>query len=124
VLNLGISFYNILLRRVPMKKPVLFMIIILLTSCSPGKDNKIKNGDIIFHESRSSQGRELELATGSKYTHMGIIFIKNGKKYVYEAVQPVTITPLDRWVNRGRGGHYVIKRLKTVSYKHLRAHET
>jgi hypothetical protein len=33
---------------------------------------------------------------------------------VYEAVQPVKITPLDRWIAKGKGGHYMIKRLKNA----------
>jgi hypothetical protein len=28
-----------------------------------------------------------------------------------EAVQPVKSTPLDEWIARGKGGHYVVKRL-------------
>ena len=31
---------------------------------------------------------------------------------MYEAVQPVKVTPLDRWIARGENGHFVIKRLK------------
>jgi len=31
---------------------------------------------------------------------------------VYEAVQPVKLTPLKDWIKRGEGLHYVVKRLK------------
>ena len=31
---------------------------------------------------------------------------------VYEAVQPVKLTPLDDWIKRGENGHFVVKRLK------------
>lgn len=34
--------------------------------------------------------------------------------YVFEAVQPVKITSLDKWIARGKDGHYVIKRLKNA----------
>ena len=37
----------------------------------------IQDGDIIFQNSNSSQSKAIELATKSKYTHMGIIFKKN-----------------------------------------------
>lgn len=72
----------------------------------------IQDGDIIFHNSKSSQSKAIELATKSKYTHMGIIF-KNtaGQYYVYEAVQPVKFTPLKKWIKRGNGSHFIIKRL-------------
>lgn len=72
----------------------------------------VQDGDIIFHNSKSNQSKAIELATKSKYTHMGIIFKKNdGKYYVYEAVQPVKFTPLKEWIERGNGSHFVIKRL-------------
>jgi len=32
------------------------------------------NGDIIFQTSRSSQSKAIQLATNSKYSHMGIIY--------------------------------------------------
>lgn len=75
---------------------------------------KIKNGDLIFQTSLSGQSKAIQLATKSKYSHCGIIYSHNGKFYVYEAVQPVKSTPLDQWIARGKGGHYVIKRLKNA----------
>ncbi len=45
---------------------------------------------------------------------MGIIYENNGQFLVYEAVQPVKLTPLKEWVNRGENGHYVVKRLKNA----------
>ena len=45
---------------------------------------------------------------------MGIIFENNGQFFVYEAVQPVKLTPLKEWINRGENDHYVIKRLKNA----------
>ncbi len=43
---------------------------------------------------------------------MGIIYQKDNELYVFEAVQPVKLTPLNDWVKRGENGHYVVKRLK------------
>jgi hypothetical protein len=71
-----------------------------------------KTGDIIFHTSLSSQSQAIQIATKSKYSHCGIVFEKEGVFYVYEAVQPVKITPLDQWIARGEKGHYTLKRLK------------
>ncbi len=75
----------------------------------PGKI--IQNGDIIFQTSTSGQSKAIQLATKSKYSHIGIIYEIGGKYFVYEAVQPVKLTPLQDWINRGENGHYVIKRL-------------
>ncbi len=76
--------------------------------------DEIKNGDLIFQISRSGQSKAIQLATNSKYSHCGIIFKENGQFYVFEAVQPVKLTPLDKWIARGEKGHYVIKRLKNA----------
>ncbi len=73
--------------------------------------NEIQNGDIIFQTSKSSQSKAIQLATNSKYSHMGIIYNIEGQLFVYEAVQPVKMTPLNEWINRGENGHFVIKRL-------------
>ena len=75
-------------------------------------ESKINNGDIIFQTSKSRQSKAIQLATNSEYSHMGIIYIIDGQSYVYEAVQPVKLTPLDEWINRGKDKHYIIKRLK------------
>lgn len=75
---------------------------------------KIKDCDIIFQISLSSQSKAIQKATRSKYSHCGIIYENNGKYYVYEAVQPVKLTPLDKWIARGKDGHYVIKRVKNA----------
>lgn len=77
-------------------------------------NNQIQNGDIIFQTSLSNQSKAVQLATGSKYSHMGIIYKNEGAFFVYEAVQPVKLTPLQEWIKRGAKGHYVIKRLKNA----------
>ena len=77
-------------------------------------NNVIKNGDLIFQTSLSGQSKAIQLATKSKYSHCGIVFNDNGQFYVIEAVQPVKSTPLDKWIARGKDGHYVIKRLKNA----------
>jgi hypothetical protein len=77
-------------------------------------DEYIKNGDVIFQTSKSSQSKAIQLATNSKYSHMGIIYENDGEYFVYEAVQPVKLTPLAEWIERGENGHYVIKRLENA----------
>ena len=76
--------------------------------------DEIKEGDLIFQTSLSRQSKAIQLATKSKYSHCGIIYKMNGQYYVFEAVQPVKATPLDKWIARGENGHYVIKRLKNA----------
>ena len=74
-------------------------------------ENEYENGDIIFQTSTSSQSKAIQIATESKYSHCGLLF-NEGQWLVYEAVQPVKMTPLNEWIKRGENGKYVIKRLK------------
>lgn len=105
-------------------KNCLFLIAVLL-SCKNRDSEKspilknvvsteIKSGDIIFQTSISSQSEAIQLATNSKYSHLGIVF-KNGNQLdVFEAVELVKLTPLNDWIARGKGGKYVVKRLKNA----------
>ncbi len=76
--------------------------------------HEIKNGDLIFQTSLSGQSNAIQLATKSKYSHCGLIYKDGNNFYVFEAIQPVKRTPLDKWIARGQGGKYVIKRLKNA----------
>lgn len=101
----------------------LFFIIAFVNSNPVNKANKTKesqafqNGDIIFQTSESKQGEAVRIASNSKFSHCGIVFIEKGKTYVYEAVQPVKITPLEDWIVQGRDSKYVVKRLKSSETK-------
>ena len=79
----------------------------------PSKE-ELRNGDIIFHASKSDQSKAIQLATGSEYSHCGIVYIEAGKTYVVEAVQPVKRTPFEEFVKRGEDGAYVVKRLRNA----------
>ena len=70
-----------------------------------------KTGDVIFQSSKSGQGHAIQLATGSIYSHVGMIFLMKGEPTVFEAVQPVKITELKDFTSRGNG-HFVVTRLK------------
>lgn len=75
----------------------------------------LRDGDIIFQTSQSKQCEAVRIATNSKFSHCGIIYDIKGEKYVYEAVQPVKITPLKEWISHGQGNAYLVKRLKNAS---------
>jgi hypothetical protein len=76
-------------------------------------ETQLHDGDIIFHHSRSAQSRAIQLATNSPYSHMGMLYRRRGRWFVFEAVGPVKFTPLDEWSRRGEGGHFVVKRLRS-----------
>ncbi len=76
----------------------------------------LRSGDIIFQSSTSGQSAAVQLATHSKYSHCGMIWIDKKdeaeKVMVIEAVQPVKITPLKEWVKMGDDDTYAVRRLK------------
>lgn len=72
----------------------------------------LDEGDLIFQESSSSQSAAIQKATQSRYSHMGVIFFRDGKPFVLEAARTVQFTPFSEWAERGIRQHYVIKRLK------------
>ena len=76
---------------------------------------KLQNGDIIFQSSESGQSKAVSIATHSKYTHCGIVFVDKNKIVIYEAVQPVKVTVMDEWIKHGTGNKYIVKRLKNAS---------
>jgi hypothetical protein len=43
---------------------------------------------------------------------MGIVYLRDDKPFVFEAVQPVKLTPLDEWTARGERQQFVAKRLR------------
>lgn len=72
----------------------------------------IREGDIVFSGSTFGQGAAIIAATGSPYTHCGIVFEKNGRLMVLEAVQPVGVTTLKNFISRGRPENFTARRLK------------
>ena len=97
----------------------LIAIAVFLASCTTVVQppaTGLQNGDIIFHTSNSGQSKVIQLATGSEYSHCGIIYKEEQKTYVIEAVQPVKRTPFEEFVKRGENNAYVVKRLKNADH--------
>lgn len=80
----------------------------------PLASTALMDGDLIFQTSRSSQSLAVQRATGSAYSHMGMVVVQGGQPQVLEAVATVRTTPLAQWVARGVGGHHVVKRLRNA----------
>ncbi len=97
-----------------MKRLASFVALLVLPAVAVAGELRVqlRDGDLVFQQSPSSQSKAISLATGSRYTHMGIVFFEEGAPWVYEAIQPVSRTPLAAWVARGVNGHVVVKRLR------------
>ena len=78
---------------------------------------EVKEGDVIFQTSQSQQSPLIQIATGSRISHCGIIVMKNGKPYVLETLKTLVVTPLDKFIARGEGGKYWLKRSKKENVK-------
>ena len=70
----------------------------------------VREGDVIFQTSQSSQSPLIQLGTRSHITHCGIVVMNNGKPYVLESLKILVLTPLDEFVARGKDGKYWLKR--------------
>lgn len=75
-------------------------------------EQKFQEGDIIFQTSNSLQSQAIQIATNTKFSHVGIIMKYSGKLVVLEAVQPIKITSIKNWIAHGEGKTYSLKRLK------------
>lgn len=77
-------------------------------------DQHYQTGDIIFQSSESPANKAIELATHSKFSHVGVIFEYQNDLQVLEATNPVSMTPLAKFIKRG-DGKYVVLRLKEAN---------
>lgn len=85
------------------------------TAASVGALPQLRDGDIVFHSSRSSQSTAIWMASGSLYTHMGMIKNRDGIPYVLEAVGPVREISLQDWIAEGLGGRLSVMRFKDLT---------
>ncbi len=97
-------------------KQLLLLLLLLCSACARRlpDEGSLRDGDLIFQTSRSTQSRAIQLATGSQWSHCGILYRHEKRWVVLEAVQPVKITPLEEWIARGEQGRYVVKRLRNA----------
>lgn len=95
------------------------IVLSMLIGCTSGEHElgklDLRDGDIIFHTSKSGQSIAIQRATRSRYSHMGMIVHRSGKPFVLEAVATVRYTPLAEWIKRGEGEHFVVMRLTDTS---------
>jgi hypothetical protein len=70
------------------------LVILLLSGCfSTSAEPDLRDGDIVFQTSKSSQSIAVQRATRSRYSHMGIVVQRDGKPFVFEASATVRFTP-------------------------------
>lgn len=82
----------------------------------------VREGDVIFQTSQSRQSPLIQIGTRSHITHCGIVVIKDGKPYVLETLKTLVLTPLDKFIARGKDGKYWLKRSNRENIKIKYAH--
>ena len=82
----------------------------------------VREGDVIFHTSQSSQSPLIQIGTRSHITHCGIVVIKDGEPFVLETLKTLVLTPLDKFIARGKDGKYWLKRSDRENIKIEYAH--
>lgn len=82
-------------------------------------EKKISEGDVIFIQSQTQQAKAIAEATGSLWTHVGIIIKQAGSWQVAEAVGPLQVNSLKSFIGRSRNGSYKVMRFKPFSPRML-----
>lgn len=96
--------------------PALFSAYLWLTAASLMTLPALKDADIVFHTDDTSQTLAIMMASGSFYTHTGMIKIgAEGEPYVIEAVGPVREIPLRAWLAKSVAGRLTILRVKDLT---------
>lgn len=75
----------------------------------------LQTGDIIFQISPLFQHRVMGWLGQSKINHCGIIVKENDRFYVLEMLRRAEKTPLEQWIQRGKGGKFIVGRLRSLS---------
>jgi hypothetical protein len=87
-----------------MKRLLVILSVLLSVSVYTYADGyqDFKEGDIVFQISKSKQSPLIQYATGSLWSHCGIIIMKGDQPYVLEASNVVKLTHINEWTNKGR----------------------
>ena len=91
----------------------IFAVWLRVTAADVSKLPPLKTGDIVFQTDTSGQALAIITASGSPFSHVGIVYMDaKGVPVVWEAVGPVKKTPLAEWISHGRGGRLQVMRFK------------
>jgi hypothetical protein len=100
----------------------LSLLLSLDAQAAKGKLSDARAGDLIFHQSQSAQSKAILEATGSPWSHVGIILEDgSGGWMVAEAAMPVRLVSLASFIKRGRNHDYRIYRARSLKPSQLPA---
>lgn len=94
-----------------MRKLLLIVCVLLCASCRRGGDlSALREGDVVFIETRSFQSKFIKLGMMSIWSHCGIAVDTPEGVQIMEADTTVRILPVEKFINRSVGKKYIIKR--------------
>ena len=84
---------------------------LLLASCSNSiDDTNLREGDVVFIESQSSQSPYIKVGTMSKWTHCGVIVDTPEGLKVLEASKTVRLTPFSSFIGAAKNENWTLMR--------------
>lgn len=87
----------------------------LIVAQANAKVPALQSGDLIFQMSQGPQAKAILEATGSSWSHVGIILEDQGQLVVAEASAPVRMVSLQSFINRGKNRDYRIYRARNFT---------
>ena len=94
-----------------MKKLLLILFVLLCASCRREGDlSSLREGDIVFIETRSFQSKFVKMGMMSIWSHCGIAVNTPEGVQIMEADTTVRILPIERFIDKSVGKKYIIKR--------------
>ncbi len=104
-----------------MKYVVLLMLFCLVFKAQSAPLSYLpQTGDLVFQSLPHNEVIDaIEGASGSPYSHCGIVVDVDGDWKVLEAVGPVKETPLAEWIAQGRERKLAVHRLKPKFRRHI-----
>ncbi len=87
-----------------------------LTTYYTKPDNTVtfQDGDIIFQSLSGDLPQHISGITQSPINHCGIVVVEKGNIFVIEASSDVCKTPIEEWVQRGKGKKFALMRMKGI----------
>lgn len=96
-----------------MKWMFILISMLLFASCNNSiDDTNLREGDIVFIESQSSQSPYIKVGTMSKWTHCGVVVDTPQGLKVLEASKNVRLTPFVDFIGAAKNDNWCVKRPK------------
>ena len=94
-----------------MKWMFILISMLLFASCNNSiDDTNLREGDIVFIESQSSQSPYIKVGTMSKWTHCGVVVDTPQGLKVLEASKTVRLTPFADFIGAAKNDNWCVKR--------------